>query len=57
MHDLAERETTCADGMCPLCMATEIERLKETISCQTSEITEQWAVIKRLRAELEHEWS
>lgn len=31
----------------------EIARLKETISCQTSEITEQWAVIKRLRAERE----
>ena len=28
-HDIAERETACADGMCPLCQAAEIERLTE----------------------------
>jgi len=27
-HDLAERETACADGMCPLCSAAELERLR-----------------------------
>jgi hypothetical protein len=34
-HDLAERETACADGMCPICAAVraelaqiEIERLR-----------------------------
>lgn len=27
-HDLAEKETACADGMCPVCLAAEVERLK-----------------------------
>jgi hypothetical protein len=27
-HDLAERETACADGMCPMCIADKIERLE-----------------------------
>jgi hypothetical protein len=28
-HDLAERETGVADGMCPLCLAAEIKQLKQ----------------------------
>ena len=31
-HDLAERETACADGMCPQCLASDNESLRETIS-------------------------
>lgn len=31
-HGIAERETACADGMCPLCLANEITRLKENPS-------------------------
>ncbi len=31
-HDLAERETACADGMCPKCLASDNESLRETIS-------------------------
>lgn len=27
-HDLADRETACADGMCPLCLGAEVARLK-----------------------------
>lgn len=27
-HDLAERETACADGMCPLCLQQENARLR-----------------------------
>jgi hypothetical protein len=27
-HDLLERETACADGMCPLCLAADNERLQ-----------------------------
>jgi hypothetical protein len=30
-HDLAERETAVADGMCPLCLAAENERAKQEI--------------------------
>ena len=26
-HDLAERETACADGVCPLCLQQEVKRL------------------------------
>lgn len=25
-HDLAERESACADGLCPICMGDVIER-------------------------------
>ena len=28
-HDLAEQETACADGMCPLCLAQELAAAKE----------------------------
>ena len=31
-HDLAERETACADGMCPQCLASDNESLRETVS-------------------------
>lgn len=30
-HDLAERETACFDGMCPLCLAAENARLQAAI--------------------------
>lgn len=29
-HDLAERETACADGLCPLCLQSENARLRES---------------------------
>lgn len=28
-HDLAERENACGDGMCPLCLAVELEAVKK----------------------------
>lgn len=28
-HDLSDRETACADGMCPLCLAAENAALRE----------------------------
>ena len=31
-HDLAERETACADGMCPQCLAVDNKSLRDTIS-------------------------
>lgn len=31
-HDLAERETACADGMCPYCLAADNRSLRDTIS-------------------------
>lgn len=30
-HDLAKRETACADGMCPICLADQVEQLKSTV--------------------------
>ena len=27
-HDLAERETACADGMCPLCLSERLSRVR-----------------------------
>ena len=31
-HDLAERETACADGMCPQCLASDNESLRDILS-------------------------
>jgi hypothetical protein len=45
-HDLAERETACADGMCPICTAADNERLKNGAIFK-----EQAAELTRLRAE------
>lgn len=28
-HSLAEQETACADGLCPLCLATDIVRFND----------------------------
>ena len=30
-HDLAERETACVDGYCPLCLRIRITKLTEAI--------------------------
>jgi len=30
-HEIWERETAVADGMCPLCMAKELERLQAEV--------------------------
>ncbi len=42
-HDLAEKETSCADGCCPICLRAEVTRLQEEnkdlkfkLSCHTS---------------------
>ena len=41
-HDLAERETACADGMCPICAAAraeaaqiEVAHLREQVNLLT----------------------
>ncbi len=31
-HNLAERNTACADGMCPQCLADDNKSLRDTIS-------------------------
>lgn len=31
-HDLTERETACADGMCPQCLASDNEALRDVIA-------------------------
>lgn len=51
-HDLAERETACADGMCPLCMVVEIERLQYIADTDTPELKLQHEEIMQLRAEI-----
>lgn len=50
-HDLAERETSCADGMCPLCSAAGIKLLQEALTIST-------ALMERVdaRAALEKQW-
>lgn len=30
-HDLAARETACADGMCPLCLAADLRRARAEV--------------------------
>ncbi len=30
-HDLAERETACADGLCPLCLSAKTAKLVEAL--------------------------
>ena len=35
-HDLAERETACADGMCPLCLQAEIAKLQAALDDSTA---------------------
>jgi hypothetical protein len=30
-HDLAERETACADGYCPLCLSRKLHQLRKAI--------------------------
>ena len=32
LHDLAEKETACADGCCPICLAKELD--KQTASME-----------------------
>jgi hypothetical protein len=45
-HDLAERETACADGMCPLCLRQEVERLKAAWDESIKERSELMAELK-----------
>ena len=28
LHDLAEKETACADGCCPICLAKELDKCR-----------------------------
>jgi hypothetical protein len=37
-HDLAEQDTACADGLCPLCLQAEVKRLREGIE----RVVEEW---------------
>lgn len=30
-HELGEKETACADGMCPLCLAEDNESLRDVV--------------------------
>jgi hypothetical protein len=37
-HDLAERETACADGFCPICAAAELALLRPAIDVITAAV-------------------
>lgn len=49
-HDLAEGETACADGMCPLCAADELARLRAEFQRYGDGLAESVDEINRLRA-------
>jgi hypothetical protein len=36
-HDLSERETACADGMCPLCLSAELEATRAKLEAAEAE--------------------
>ena len=52
-HDLAERETDVADGMCPKCLVKEIDRLKAEAEAQKYLIQEH--IDQRNEAELDRD--
>lgn len=52
-HDLAERESDCADGMCPQCLASERDRLAEEVKKSHFSLSASVKEIDRLKAELE----
>ena len=39
-HDLATKETACADGMCPLCLAAELAEMKKDLAKCFLELSE-----------------
>lgn len=39
-HDLAEKETACADGLCPLCAVADIARTKAALATAAELIEE-----------------
>lgn len=62
-HDLAERETMCADGWCPICLqtalvaadkqlATEREKREHDVGILMNQRTERDATIQQLRSQL-----
>jgi len=46
-HDLADKEGACADGMCPICIAAEIEQLRSEMGRAVA------AEIEQLQADLD----
>ena len=40
-HDLSERETACADGMCPLCLADRIAELERQLARRTQKLNDE----------------
>lgn len=41
-HDLAERESACADGYCPLCLVADLAELRAGITALSHD-TRRWA--------------
>lgn len=52
-HDIIAKDNACADGMCPICLAAEVDRLTEESSWLFSESLETMAKIKRLQVALQ----
>jgi hypothetical protein len=47
-HDLAERETACADGKCPICLETRLKALIEAVE-EVKEIDERDAITETMK--------
>lgn len=61
-HDLAERETACADGYCPICLLSRVHDLEEGIHMLIDFIPDGWevpvgyvSIVSQLRKLLEEE--
>jgi len=50
-HDLAERETACADGMCPLCLARQVADMNAAISTANEARRDAWRLKERAETE------
>jgi hypothetical protein len=52
-HTLADKETACADGYCPMCLAAELDEKQSVITAEAVVIARQGAELKELQRELE----
>jgi hypothetical protein len=51
-HDLVDKEGACADGMCPICLASEVEQLRTSNGYTAYALGKAEDEIERLRAAL-----
>lgn len=53
IHVLAEQETACADGMCPLCLVVRVKELEEL--CNNGEANEMSLATELQRLKMKYE--